>query len=123
MTAERWARLSPLIDAALDLAPDKRADYLETTCTGDSQLRAELERLLAESERGDTLIDRAAAERFFLLLDEDPRELPRVLGDRFTVEREIGRGGMATVYLGHDRKHDRPVAVKVLRQEVAASIG
>ncbi|MEO5589581.1 MAG: protein kinase, partial [Gemmatimonadaceae bacterium] len=123
MTAEHWARLSPLLDAALDLPSDKRADYLETTCAGDPQLRAELERLLAESERGDTPIDRTAAERVSLLLDEDPRELPRVLGDRFTVEREIGRGGMATVYLGHDRKHDRPVAIKVLRQEVAASIG
>jgi len=122
-TAERWARLSPLIDAALDLPPDQRPGYLDTACTDDPQLRAELERLLAESERGDTLIDRAAAERFTLLLNEDPRELPKVLGDRFTVEREIGRGGMATVYLGHDRKHDRPVAIKVLRQEVAAGVG
>ena len=85
-------------------------------------MRAELERLLAECERGDSLIDRAATERFALLL-EDGQELPRVLGDRFDVEREIGRGGMATVFLGHDRKHDRPVAIKVLRQEVAASVG
>ena len=123
LTPERWARLSPLIDAALDLPPDQRAGYLDTACSDDPQLRADLERLLAESERGDTLIDRAAGERFTLLLDEDRRELPRVLGDRFTVEREIGRGGMATVYLGHDRKHDRPVAIKVLKQEVAASVG
>jgi serine/threonine protein kinase/tetratricopeptide (TPR) repeat protein len=44
------------------------------------------------------------------------------LGDRYTLERELGRGGMATVYLGWDRRHQRPVAIKVLRSEVAAAI-
>jgi serine/threonine protein kinase len=39
------------------------------------------------------------------------------------LEREIGRGGMATVYLAHDLKHERPVALKVLRPELAANIG
>jgi serine/threonine-protein kinase len=45
------------------------------------------------------------------------------LGDRYRVERELGAGGMATVYLAHDIKHDRKVAVKVLRPELAAVIG
>ena len=45
------------------------------------------------------------------------------LADRYTVEDEIGRGGMAIVYRANDRKHDRPVAVKVLRSEVAAALG
>ena len=43
--------------------------------------------------------------------------LPRLraaLGDRYTVEREVGRGGMATVYLAHDLRHQRRVALKVL---------
>src|SRR5206468_5979241 len=38
-------------------------------------------------------------------------------------ERELGRGGMATVYLAHDLKHDRPVALKVLPTELAAVLG
>ncbi|MES1259684.1 MAG: protein kinase, partial [Gemmatimonadota bacterium] len=43
--------------------------------------------------------------------------------DRYRIERELGAGGMATVYLAHDMKHDRKVAVKVLRPELAAVIG
>ncbi len=45
------------------------------------------------------------------------------LGDRYAIERELGRGGMATVYLGQDIKHEREVAIKVLHPELAASIG
>src|SRR6478609_1992107 len=45
------------------------------------------------------------------------------LRDRYEFERELGRGGMATVYLAHDLKHDRQVALKVLHPELAASLG
>ena len=45
------------------------------------------------------------------------------LADRYRIERELGQGGMATVYLAHDVKHDRKVAIKVLREELAASLG
>src|SRR2546426_11570261 len=45
------------------------------------------------------------------------------LAGRYTIERELGRGGMATVYLARDLKHDRAVAIKVLRPELAASVG
>jgi len=45
------------------------------------------------------------------------------LADRYRVERELGRGGMATVYLGHDLRHDRRVAIKVLHPDLSAVIG
>ena len=50
-------------------------------------------------------------------------QLNQSLTDRYTIERELGRGGMATVYLARDLKHDRQVAVKVLHPEVAATVG
>ena len=52
--------------------------------------------------------------------------LPRLsaaLADRYVLERELGQGGMATVYLAEDLKHHRKVALKVLRPELAATIG
>ena len=45
------------------------------------------------------------------------------LAGRYTIERAIGSGGMATVYRAHDVRHDRPVALKVLRPELSAVIG
>ena len=49
--------------------------------------------------------------------------LTTALADRYAIEREIGAGGMATVYLARDLKHDRKVALKVLRSELAATLG
>jgi serine/threonine protein kinase/Tol biopolymer transport system component len=54
----------------------------------------------------------------------DPRiQLQAALGDRYVVERELGEGGMARVYLAEDSRHGRKVAVKVLRPDLAAVIG
>ncbi len=49
--------------------------------------------------------------------------LTAALAGRYTIGRELGRGGMATVYLAHDAKHDRQVAIKVLHPELATSLG
>ena len=49
--------------------------------------------------------------------------LTTALADRYRIERELGQGGMATVYLAHDLRHDRQVAIKVLRPELAAALG
>src|SRR3954468_16171523 len=50
-------------------------------------------------------------------------ELRTALADRYAIQREVGRGGMATVYLAQDVRHQRPVAVKVLHPELGVSIG
>jgi serine/threonine-protein kinase len=54
---------------------------------------------------------------------DDYRAAQTLLADRYAVEREIGRGGMATVYLPEETKHNRQVAIKVLRPELAATLG
>jgi eukaryotic-like serine/threonine-protein kinase len=50
-------------------------------------------------------------------------ELTAALADRYGIERELGRGGMATVFLARDLRHDRPVAFKVLHPDLAATLG
>ena len=56
-------------------------------------------------------------------MPEPLTQLRSALADRYTIARELGRGGMATVYLARDLKHGREVALKVLRSEVAAALG
>ncbi len=56
-------------------------------------------------------------------MSDQMQRLETALQDRYRVEREIGAGGMAIVYLAHDLKHDRRVAVKVLRPDLAAALG
>ena len=50
-------------------------------------------------------------------------QLSKALSGRFAVDRLLGRGGMASVYLARDLRHDRWVALKVLRREIAANVG
>jgi tetratricopeptide (TPR) repeat protein/TolB-like protein len=56
------------------------------------------------------------------VIDQEDR-LRAALADRYELDREIGAGGMGHVYLAHDRRHDRSVAIKVLRPELAAALG
>ena len=57
------------------------------------------------------------------MTDEAASALADALRDRYAIERELGSGGMATVWLARDLKHDRPVALKVLRPELAQALG
>ena len=50
-------------------------------------------------------------------------KLAAALGDRYRIERELGRGGMAVVFLAHDQKHHRRVAIKLLKPELSAVLG
>jgi len=59
----------------------------------------------------------------FLAMPSSAERLSTALADRYRIERELGAGGMATVYLAEDLKHDRKVAIKVLKPELAAVLG
>ena len=121
---DRWEELSPLVDAVLDAPPEQRSSVLAALSESNPQLRAEVERLVDECERAVPMLDRPVADGFSqLLIDRGNAAIPEILGGRYQIEREVGRGGMARVYLARDLKHSRSVAVKVIRPERAASLG
>jgi len=123
LTPSRWRTLEPIIDAALDLAREERGAYVRVACADDDSLRADVERLLAAHDGPDTKLDVPAARRFASLLDDGPPQMPPVVDQRYRIGPILGRGGMATVFLADDLRHERQVALKVLHVELAAALG
>ena len=124
MLTRDWPELSPLVDLLLDTRASDRAPLLMHLSAGSFERQRTLERLLAECERDLPLLNRPAAERFDQLVGKDEAiALPELVAGRYRTAHEVGQGGMAHVYLAHDIKHDRDVAIKVIRAELSATLG
>src|SRR5205085_5739039 len=109
---------------------DQRDAFVEDACGEDEALQREVASLLAayDGMTHDFLEQPAAAAFGTPSATPLPNAraavlLAQGLADRYAIEREIARGGMATVYVARDLRHDRRVAIKVLRDEVAAAVG
>lgn len=118
--AEDWLRVKEAFEAATDLAPAERTAFLHRFGPGDESLRREVESLLASDAQADGFIEdpgraipRDALER---IAAEEPF-VARQFGPYRTI-REIGRGGLGTVYLAarSDAAYEKEVAVKLLRR-------
>jgi serine/threonine-protein kinase len=125
-SAERWAALEPMLDAAIALAPNERSVYLDAACGSDRSLRSEIESLLAVLERQSAepgYLEVPAAARFASVWNEetDQTRFEAAIGEHFRIEGEAGRGGMAVVYRARDLRTDRVVALKVLRATASAA--
>ncbi len=126
--SDRWREIEQVLDRALDLPADARAAFLESTCGADVALRDEVERLLRANDRAGDFLEQPLLRVPFLGTDAGSLapalSAPgTTIAGRYALEREIGRGGMATVYLARDVKHSRPVAIKVIDSELARRIG
>ncbi|HEY8203613.1 MAG TPA: protein kinase, partial [Pyrinomonadaceae bacterium] len=115
MTPERWQKVKEIFQAAQDRRPADRALFLAGACGGDDALRKEVESLLASSEKDGSFIDSPAYEAAADLLINETSELKRgaTIGS-YEIASFISRGGMGEVYLAHDRRLGRKVALKVL---------
>lgn len=143
----RWARVRAAAEAALALSPEARAAYLDSVCGADAALRREIEAQVEACEHiassNDFLAEPAAAFVVSLLPEagdersedavtvcdagaQPEREvepaLQEALAGRYVLERELGRGGTAAVYLARDIRHGRLVALKVLESAFGAAM-
>jgi tRNA A-37 threonylcarbamoyl transferase component Bud32 len=125
MTPERWRVVDAILRASLSCEPARRDAFVEQACGDDDEIRREVASLLAAHDRAGDFLDRPAAEQIsaFSAPPSLIARLATALAGRYQVEREIGRGGMATVHLAVDLRHHRRVAIKVLREDLAAAIG
>ncbi|HEY0777963.1 MAG TPA: serine/threonine-protein kinase, partial [Gemmatirosa sp.] len=143
---ERWAAVRSAAQAVLARPVDARPAALDAACRDNAGLRAEVEAQVDACEQAahsDAFLAGSAAAFAAPLFgalptDASPTDgshtgalsvagtpeaaLRAALAGRYDVERELGHGGMATVYLARDRRHDRLVALKVLDRALGASM-
>jgi serine/threonine protein kinase len=120
MTPERFRQVRNLFEAALEKQPAEREVFVCEAAQSDEGLRAEVERMLDAHQRTVTFLDGSVAAP--MELRTDPRRMEgRRLGP-YEILREIGRGGMGTVYLARrdDGLFEKQVAIKVVTPESAA---
>jgi serine/threonine-protein kinase len=118
-----WLAVKEAVANALELPVDARQAFLDQTCA-DATLRAEVEKLLrscASAVTAETFLDQPAAQFAACIIAEVEQQEPDALAalqtelaGRYTIDRELGRGGMATVHLARDERHGRFVALKVV---------
>lgn len=116
MTLERQERVRELLEAALKREASQRASYLKAVCA-DESLRAEVTSLLAKDARAANRNPSQDPENTSPNPGGDRRgtlTIGQMLSERFRVLQVIGQGGMGEVYLAHDERLDREVAVKVV---------
>jgi eukaryotic-like serine/threonine-protein kinase len=113
---DRWERVVEVFDSAVDREPTERASFVHQACTGDEDLRRQVEALLAEADHPvlPVVIDRPVGEIIAdLLADNDPVVVGTQLG-AYRIESLLGIGGMGEVYRAKDTVLGRQVAIKVL---------
>src|SRR5262252_7891588 len=97
MMGDNWDRVEAIFLAAIELSGAEKQAFLDAACLDDTELRAEVESLLCADAGGDSALLTAVQAEASALLEDAP-----LIGSRlgaYRVVREIGRGGMGTVYL------------------------
>ncbi len=115
---ERWEQVCGILNDALDLPPGDRADFIDTVCASDPELRDEVDSLLRSHQQAGSFVP----DPIGVALPPagcDPPDPERI--GPYRVESHLGEGGMGTVYLAvrADREFEKRVAVKILRADLA----
>jgi serine/threonine protein kinase len=119
ITPQQWGQLREMFRIAIEHQPPQREAYLDQACANDPVLRVEIESLLASHERAEDFIETPAFAGSVKAITESLVEQTegRRIG-QYQIMREIGRGGMGTVYLAAraDEQYQKLVAIKIVRR-------
>ena len=119
MTPERWKQIEAIFEQALELKANERAAFVQKSCTGDEELRREVESLLeSHASAGGFIDDRSLFISEAGLKDDNEDVRVGQLIGAYRIVREIGRGGMGAVYLAEraDEHYKKQVAIKLVKR-------
>ncbi|HRH41168.1 MAG TPA: protein kinase [Pyrinomonadaceae bacterium] len=112
MNAEKWQKIKHIFNEVVELKTEQRVFFLDSVCKGDLEIREELEKLLAEDLKDETLFDPFIAPNT-VVTSTDP--LGKTIG-KYRILNEIGEGGMGSVYLAERDDLGNKVALKIVKK-------
>src|ERR1700722_17905151 len=124
MDPERWRTANDIFHAALEVSACDRREFVCLTCKGDYELEVAIQRLLEADGKAASYLETPDLPNQALFAIGDsaiPFQIGEILKDRFRIIRHVGQGGMGHVFEAYDTDLNVPIALKVIRPEIAGN--